>query len=190
MGEPGKVPLKYHRDRDYGFSLVYPDDWHRFDLEVEGGRGVLYSEHPKDLSTHLSIQARDLGTTVRAADLPTLREGFLSGLRSVPGSRLLKTSAYANDYYVGVEARQLFDEGGQRRKRWVRLLHQGAVQVRLDFQARDAKHFAYWLPSLNPAMTGVLFDGGLPPITPGESAYDEEFLQKLMRPAEEVAPRG
>jgi hypothetical protein len=186
--EPGKVALKYHRDRDYGFSLVYPETWHPFDLAVEGGRGALYSEHPVDLSTHLSIQARDLGTNVRAADLPVLREGFLRGLRSVPGSRIVKSDAYANDYFVGVEAQQLFDEGGQRRKRWVRLLHHGSAQVRLDFQARDARHFAYWLPSLNPAMTGFLFDGGHAPVTPGESAYDEDWLAKMLRPAEESHP--
>jgi hypothetical protein len=188
--EPGKVALKYHRDREYGFSLVYPESWHRFDLAVEGGRGVLYSEDAEDLSTHLSIQARDLGTRVRAADLPVLREGFLSGLRSVPGSRILKSDAYANDYFVGVEARQLFDEGGQRRKRWIRLLHQGSTQVRLDFQARDARHFAHWLPSLNPAMTAFLFDGGHPPITPGESAYEPEWLEKMLRPAEGASRGG
>ena len=190
MGEPGKVALKYHRDRDYGFSLVYPETWHRFDLAVEGGRGVLYSEDAKDLSTHLSIQARDVGTTVRAADLPVLREGFLTGLRSVQGSRILKVSSYDVGFFVGVEARQLFDEGGQRRKRWVRLLHQGSVQVRLDFQARDARHFAYWLPSLNPAMTGFLFDGGLPPITPSESAYEADWLEKMLRPAEGASRGG
>jgi hypothetical protein len=190
VGEPGKVALKYHRDRDYGFSLVYPETWHRFDLAVEGGRGVLYSEDPVDLATHLSIEARDLGTSVRASDLPTLRDGFLTGLRSVPGSRILKVAAYDVGVHLGVEARQLFDEAGQRRKRWVRLLHQGSTQVRLVFQARDAKQFAYWLPSLNPAMTGFLFDGGLPPITPGESAYEPDWLAKLMKPAEGVSPGG
>ena len=190
LGEPGKVPLQYHRDRDFGFSLVYPETWHRFDLAVEGGRGVLYAEDPDDLSTHLAIEARDLGLQVRAADLPTLREGFLSGLRAVPESRILKVETYDAGFHIGVEARQLFDEAGQRRKRWVRLLHHGTTQVRLVFQARDAKHFSYWLPSLNPAMTGFLFDGGLPPITPGESAYEPEWLEKLLKPAEGVSNRG
>ena len=180
---PGNVALKYHRDRDYGFSLVYPETWHRFDLQVEGGRGVLFSEDPEDLSTHLSVEVRDLGTKVRARDLPTLRDGFRAGLRGVAGSRLSRVKDYDVGFLIGLEAHQLFDEDGARRKRWVRLLYKDELQVRLVFQARDAAHFAYWLPSLKPGMTGFFFDGGHAPVTPGESAYDPEWLQQLLDPS-------
>lgn len=186
---PGNVALQYYRDREYGFSLVYPETWHRFDMSVETGRGVLFSEHPEDLSTHLSIEARDLGTKVRASDLPDLRRGFLAGLRSVPGSRILRSSAYDVRLLIGVEAQQLFDDGEQRRKRWVRLLFKDNIQVRLVFQARDAAHFGYWLPSLKPGMTGFFFDGGHAPVTPGESAYDPDWLQRLLHPSER-SPSG
>lgn len=189
-GRPGNVPLQYHRDREYGFSLVYPETWHRFDLEVEAGRGVLFSEHPDDLSTHLSVEARDLGTRVGADDLPVLREGFLSGLRDVPDSRILRIASYDVGLLAGVEARQLFTEGQERRKRWVRLLFNDTIQVRLVFQARNAKHFAYWLPSLNPAMTGFFFDGGHAPFTPGEGAYDPAWVQQLLNPAQAGSHAG
>ena len=179
---PANVARKYHRDPDYGFSLLYPETWHRFEFAVERGRGVLYSEDPDDLTTHLAIEARDLGTRVRASDLPDLRRGFLAGLRSVPGSRIVRSSAYDVGLLIGVEAHQLYDLGEQRPRRWVRLLYKDSIQVRLVFQARDAAHFKYWLPSLKPGMTGFFFDGGLAPFTPGESAYDPDWLQSLLHP--------
>jgi hypothetical protein len=181
---PRNVVRKYHRDPDYGFSLLYPETWHRFEFNpaVADGRGVLYSEDPDDLTTHLSIEARNLGTTVLASDLSDLRRGFLAGLRSVPGSRILRSNAYDVGLLIGVEAHQLYDLGEQRPRRWVRLLYKDAVQVRLVFQARDAAHFKYWLPSLKPGMTGFFFDGGLAPFTPGESAYDPDWLHALLHP--------
>jgi hypothetical protein len=181
---PSNVARKYHRDPDFGFSLLYPETWHRFELNpaVEDGRGVLYLEDPEDLTTHLAIEARDLGTMVSASDLPDLRRGFLAGLRSLPGSRILRSSAYDAGLLIGVEAHQLYDLGVQRPRRWVRLLYKDSIQVRLVFQARDAAHFKYWLPALKPGMTGFFFDGGLAPLAPGESAYDPDWLQSLLHP--------
>lgn len=179
---PGNVARKYHRDRDYGFSLLYPETWHRLEMVVADGRSVLYSEDPDDLTTHLLIEARDLGTRVRASDLPDLRRGFLAGLRTVPGSRILRSSAYDVGLLIGLEAHQLYDLGELRPRRWVRLLYKDTVQVRLVFQARDAAHYNYWLPALKPGMTGFFFDGGDAPFTPGESAYDPDWLQGLLHP--------
>lgn len=150
---PGNTPLKFHRNRRYGFSMVYPDWWQEYDIPD----GKLFS--PGDLDTFISVEARELGTPVTASDLPDLKEGFLAGLRRVPGSRIESQDAYDVGFLVGLEARQLY-EG---KKRWIRLLYRGDLQVRLVAQGATEQEFSRWLPSFDPAMTGFVFDGGIAP---------------------------
>jgi hypothetical protein len=159
---PGNTPLKFYRNRRHGFSMLYPDWWHEFDLTEAEGK--LYSPSATDHSTCLMVEVRDLGTRVTARDLPTLREGFLAGLRRVPGSKIESHVDYDVGFLIGLEARQTYREGGARRKRWVRVLYKDTLQVRLVAQGATAREFDFWLPSFNPAMTGFVFDGGFPPV--------------------------
>jgi hypothetical protein len=156
--------LKYYRDRKHGFSMVYPDSWHAF--ELQGIEGRLFSERPDDTGTCIAIEITELPTPVTAEDLPVLRRGFLKGLRSAPGSRIVRKDDYDVGWAVGLEAVQLFDDGGERRKRWVRVLYKGNHQYRLVAQGRTAKEFDRWLSEFKPAMTAFRFDGGIPPVYP------------------------
>jgi hypothetical protein len=180
MERPGNVPLKYYRDPKHGFSMLYPDAWYVFDLtEVEG---KLFAPSPTDLATCLSVEVRDIGTPVTARDLPTLREGFLSGLGQVPGSRLTDRKEYDVGFLIGLEARQTFRDGRARRKRWIRLLYRDTLQVRLLAQGASPVEFDFWLPVFNPAMTGFVFDGGVAP-APGPRG-DADWLRNVVEPAE------
>jgi len=156
---PGNVPLKYHRDVRYGFSLLYPESWHAFDLPD----GKLFSPSPVDPVTFLSVEVKDLGTRVKAADLPDLREGFLTGLRAVAGSEIESHQDYDVGFLIGLEARQTYRERRTRRKRWIRLLYKDTLQVRLVAQGATTREFEFWLPCFDPGMTAFVFDGGLPP---------------------------
>ena len=156
--------LKYYRDPEHGFSMVYPEPWHAFELQDNEGR--LFSERPDDFGTCLAIEITELPTPVTAEDLPALRQGFMKGLRSAPGSRILRRSDYDVGWAVGLEAVQLFDEGGERRKRWVRVLYKGNHQYRLVAQGRNAKEYERWLNEFKPAMTAFRFDGGIAPVYP------------------------
>jgi hypothetical protein len=156
--------LKYYRDRKHGFSMVYPDPWHAYELRDAEGR--MFAERPDDFGTCLMVEITELPTEVTAEDLPALREGFVKGLRSAPGSRILKRSDYDVGFAVGMEAIQLFDEGGERRKRWVRVLYRGNHQFRLVAQGRTPAEFERWLNEFKPAMTAFRFDGGIPPVYP------------------------
>jgi hypothetical protein len=156
--------LKYYRDRKHGFSMVYPEPWHVYELRDSEGR--MFSEQPNDFSTCLSVEITELPTRVTAEDLPTLRQGFIKGLRSAPGSRILRKDDYDVGWAVGLEAVQLFDESGERRKRWVRVLYKGDHQYRLVAQGRTAEEFDRWLSDFKPAMTAFRFDGGIAPIYP------------------------
>ena len=155
---PAFTGLEVYRNFEHRYSLLYPEGWHQLDLATEeGGQGVIFAPPPGDAATSFSVEARDLGLTVGEEDLPTLRAGFLAGLRRLPKSRIQSQEEYAIGGLIGLEARQTFREGPTRRKRWVRLLYQGSTQARLIAQGATAEEFDYWLPMFNQMMRTFRF---------------------------------
>jgi hypothetical protein len=157
MPEPLLKALVAYRNPEWGYSLPRPDEWFQFELAVEGGQGVLFAPDREDVRTALSIEVRDLGTEVNADDLPDLERGFLKGLRTVSRSKLHQHEAFANEFHLGVEAVQSYDDAGQRRKRWVRLLYKGSVQARLIAQGATVEEYERFRPVFAPCMTTFMF---------------------------------
>lgn len=150
------MPLKIHRD-ERDFTFLYPESWHAFTFEAGNGPGVLFAESADDFGTHLSIEVADLPTTVTAADLPELEKAFRAGLRKAPKSRVESHTSYDVGFLVGLEAYQTFEENGQRRKRWIRLLYSDTRQARLVAQGANEAEFERWLVRFKPAMTTFNF---------------------------------
>ena len=161
MTGPGQHPsfagLLLHRDRVVGYSFFVPLGWHRLHLESAEGSGVIYAPEPADPSTSFSAEGRDLGLPVLAEDLPALRAGFLRGLRALPGAGLESWEVEAIGPLLTMEARHTYVQEGQTAKRWVRLLYQGPLQVRLVAQAPTVERFDYWLPMFYEAMRTFRF---------------------------------
>lgn len=149
--------LRIYRNDQWGYSLRRPDAWHDRELQVDGGQGVLFAPDIDDLRTVLSIEVRDLGTQVVAEDLADLERGFVCGLRSVPGSRVAQHEAFVTEFAIGIDAVQTFAEAGQRRKRWIRLLHHGSLQARVIAQGATAGEFDRLRPLFAPCMTTFMF---------------------------------
>jgi hypothetical protein len=161
MGEPGSGPaftgLVVHRSLEHRYSFFYPEGWHQLELETEGGQGVIFAPSPDDVATSFSAESRDLGTAVTADDLPTLRRGFLAGLRRLPSAVIESSEDYTVGELLGLEARHAFRDGPARRKRWSRLLYQGTLQVRLIAQGATPDAFDYWLPAFTTMMRTFRF---------------------------------
>jgi hypothetical protein len=154
---PDLVPLAIHRDRERGYSFLYPATWRRFTFDAGNGPGELFAESADDLATHLSLEVMDLPTAVRGRDLPSVEKAFLEGLGRLAGSTILRHDAYDTGFLVGVEAEQTFVEQGQRRRRWVRLLYRGKRQARLVAQGATEAEYERWLVRFKPAMTTFNF---------------------------------
>jgi hypothetical protein len=155
--QPLANALRAYRNREWGYSLPRPDVWFERDLDVEGGQGVIFMPDPGNLMTAISVEVRDLGTEVTAEDLADLDKGFLKGLRSVPGSKIEQHEVFQSAYHLGVEARQSFDDAGQRRRRWIRVLYKGTLQARLIAQGATVEEFDRLRPLFAPCMTTFLF---------------------------------
>jgi hypothetical protein len=134
-----------------------PDVWFERDLDVEGGQGVIFTPDPEERTTAISVEVRDLGTEVTAEDLPDLAKGFLKGLRSVTGSKIEQHEVFQSMYHIGLEAQQSFDDAGQRRRRWIRVLYKGTLQARLTAEGASVEEFDRLRPLFAPCMTTFLF---------------------------------
>lgn len=160
-GGPTFTGLNVHRDLTYRYSLLYPEGWHTLELDSDGGRGVILAPDPADVATSLSVEARDLGTPVTGDDLPALREGLRRGLARLRDLAIEQEEDYAIGTLVGLEVRFTYREAdapddAPRRKRWLRLVYQGATQVRLIAQGDEAS-YEYWLPAFYQAIRTFQF---------------------------------
>ena len=159
MVESGPSPsftgLVVHRDPDVGYSLLLPDGWHQFELEA--GDGVFFAPMADDRLTGLEVAGRDLGTDVEPGDLAVIERGFLAGLRQLPGCQIESHEAEAISRLLTLEARLTFRDGDVVRKRWVRQLYQGRVQVRVVAQGATPEAFAHWEPMFTTMMRTIRF---------------------------------
>jgi len=120
--------------------------------------GMLFS--PGNLDTFISVDVTPLGTRVVPEDMVELERGFLTALRGMPNSDVLEHRRIDTGPLLGMEAQQRFDG----KKRWIRLLYRGELQVRLIAQGATEQEFDFWLPSFEPAMTGYVFDAAAMPL--------------------------
>lgn len=183
---PAFTGLVVYRNLEYRFSFFYPEGWYRFDLPAEEGHAVAFAPSPDDLSTSFSVEARDLGTTVTAADLPELRRGWRAGLRLLHRVAIEHQEDYAVGSLIGLEARYTFHDGDAERKRWVRLLYQGSTQALLVAQGATVEEFDYWMPMFTQCMRTFKFGDWWAEV------FGKEWLPSLQTPqedAEDPAPR-
>jgi hypothetical protein len=154
---PSFTGLLVHREPALGYSFLVPDGWHRSELVGAEGTAVLYAPSPGESFTSFSVEGRDLGVEIVSTDLSDLRAGFLRGLRKMRRSRVTLLDAQAIGRLITLEAHQTYRDGVAVRKRWVRLLYQGTVQVRLIAQAATVREFDYWLPMFYESMRTFQF---------------------------------
>jgi hypothetical protein len=143
---PSYTGLFAHREPEFGCSLLIPLGWQRLELDSEVGSGTIFVPDPEDVVNSFSFEGRKLGMPVNRRDLRPLEEGMLAGLRSMPESAIESHEAEAVGGLITMEARHTYRDGEATRKRWVRLLYQGEVQVRLIAQGSSPEEFAYWEP--------------------------------------------
>jgi hypothetical protein len=154
---PAFTGLAVHREPRHRCSLLVPEGWTKLELESEHGSGTVFLPDPADEATSFSLEGRDLGLKVGRRDLAALRSGFLTGLGQLPGVELLAQEAEAIGRLITMEARLTFREGEATRKRWVRLLYQGRVQLRLIAQGASPDEFDHWEPMFYQCMRTIRF---------------------------------
>ena len=86
-----------------------------------------------------------------------IERGFLAGLRQLPKCQIESHEAESIGRLLTLEARLTIREGDAVRKRWVRQLYQGRLQIRMVAQGATPEAFAYWEPMFTTMMRTVRF---------------------------------
>lgn len=143
---PVYTGMKQHND-EAGFSLWLPKDWHQHHL-IDGRKGVLFSPYADDFNTGLLAEKHRMPVNVTRSDLPILKEAFMNGIRALDGVEIHagSESDFITDRMSFFELRYSFNEGAQRRKRWIRNIYWGKNNYVLIAQGRTPEDFDYWLP--------------------------------------------
>jgi hypothetical protein len=128
-----------------GYALWLPIDWFRFEMS-QGHHGVIFSPHADDLNTCFSAEKRRLKYKVKRADVAALSEGFMTGLKSLPALEIESQDEVIEGKIIAFGAQLMFQEGQERRKRWIRVLYAAETQLVLLAQGRTIEDFEYWLP--------------------------------------------
>lgn len=146
--------MKNHVDKA-GFSMWVPSDWHQFKL-AKGHKGVLFSPYPDDFNTGIFLEKRKLKVHVDESDLPVLREGFMAGIRALPGVEIEMEDEYLTKTLSFFEVRFTYLEGEACRKRWIRNIYWGKNNYVLIAQGRTPEDFNYWLPMFYNTMMNTI----------------------------------
>ncbi len=143
-----------HADKQGGYALWLPSDWHRFAL-TDGHEGMLFSPYADRTDTHMAVTKMQLPVAVDAQDVADIRDGFEAGLNSLPGVNVESQDETITSTLIILEARFTYLEGETRRKRWTRVVYWGDRQLLLVAQGATVDEFEYWLPMLFNTMMSV-----------------------------------
>lgn len=135
--------LSWQRNEHYSFFR--PLDWHQFNW-LDERKGVLFGPSPNDNATLFAVDAKDLGLAVTEGDMPDLEAGYLEAIQALPDNQIEAYEAWKSGALIGLEAKYTFQEDGQTRKRWVRVLYQDTRQITVTAQGATAEAYDYWLP--------------------------------------------
>ena len=141
--------LTWHRDNYYSFYV--PIDWHRFAWS-DDRQGVIYGPDPDDPSTVFAVFFKDLGTPITADDLDVLAGAFFETIGGLPESNIEARHQKVTGRLLELEAKYTFQEGGETRKCWGRVLYHETRQIAMTAQGATPEKYDYWLPVFFEAM--------------------------------------
>jgi hypothetical protein len=134
-------------DPEGRFKFRVPSDWHRTELDDER-EGMMFLPDLDDPDSHISCWVTKLDGTVKAEDLPVLREGVEEGLRQLPNCAV--ESGTEDSYGNQVKFERVFtygEEGLRKRKSW--FLYADVWLIVLAYQGSTPEWYDYWLPMGN-----------------------------------------
>lgn len=145
---PAFTGITSYHDPGGRFSFRYPWDWHRDRLDQDRD-GVMLRPDPDEPATYVAAWISPLPTTISAADLIVLKDGFDTGLRNLPSLSVIAATDEAFDDSIRLERVVRFSEDGTTRQRRIWAIYTGAMQLVIIFQGRSPDIYEYWLPMGN-----------------------------------------
>jgi hypothetical protein len=134
-----------HLDTKAGYAVWLPMEWTEMKMG-KGHQGTVFFPEPETQDTFFSCESFKLRFAVKEADVPILRDGFNAGLQALPGIDVETQDESVTPTLIAFDARFTFLEGEMQRKRWVRNIYWGKLQIVFIAQGCEPAEFDYWLP--------------------------------------------
>lgn len=144
-GQPLYHGMFKHLDAKGSYAVWLPMGWTEVKMG-KGHQGAAFFPEPDAPNTYFSCESFKLRVSVAESDVPVLREGFSAGLQAVPGIEIESQDESVTPTLIAFDARFTFNEGEARRKRWVRNIYWGKLQMVFIAQGSSPEEFEYWLP--------------------------------------------
>jgi hypothetical protein len=135
------------RDRLGRFSLRFPSDWQRRDLD--GKDGIRVAPSGGDPDTWFTASVDELPFQVVAEDLDDLKRGVDEGLAGFSECAVEEQSETIFGNLIRFERIFRFAENGVTRKRRFWLLYVDKWLISLVWQGSTLEEYEYWLPMAN-----------------------------------------
>lgn len=139
---PRFTGVRVYNDPGRLFSFWYPHTWHIAD---SGPGRVILAPTSDHIATSFSVDVQDLGTAVRASDLPLLREGLEESFKQFADSVIEHFETFEQPDRLGFDVRYTFSYGEGRGKRRILLYYVGTMQYSLIAQGATVEDFDYWV---------------------------------------------
>jgi len=136
-----------YQDPKGRYSLRFPTDWQRYDLE--GREGIRYAPRTDDPDTWFTAWVSKLEEKVVAEDLDDLKAGVQEGLEQLTDCVVASESDVVLGNLIKFERIFTFRENGAIRKRTVWLLYVDVWLISLTWQGSSEEEYEYWLPMAN-----------------------------------------
>jgi hypothetical protein len=145
----GRAPPRFYgvttfRDPLGRFSVRYPTNWHRFDLE--GKDGIRVAPTTDDPDTWFTASVEPLDVVVVAEDLDDLKQGVVAGLAQLPDCNVETESEVILGNLIKFERVFTFTENGVVRKRKFWILYVDKWLINLAWQGSTPEEYGYWEP--------------------------------------------
>jgi hypothetical protein len=145
---PKFTGVRTYLDPQGRFTMRFPTDWHRFELE-NNLDGFLYSPQAENPQTWVSVWLSHLDDVVVAEDLDELRAGADEGLSQLSDYQALTSNNDALGNLVRLERIYTFREGDVVRKRKVWMLYVAQWSYVITYQGENEEEYHHWFAMAN-----------------------------------------
>jgi hypothetical protein len=137
-----------YKDRLGRYTVRYPSDWHRFDLD-SGLDGQLFSPSATNTDTYVASWAQDLEFDVEAKDLDDIVKAFDKGLESLENCQILESNDAVIGNLIKLERFYTYDDNGVTRKRKVWAMYVSHWLMVLTYQGETVEEWEHWYAMAN-----------------------------------------